>query len=249
MNKLKKWSVLTLTALSLFLFAGIASAHVTVQPPTAEQNSYQVFSVRVPSEKENVTTTVIKVKVPDGVKVSRVEPKTGWKYELERNADTKAITAITWTAEGAGLSQTEFTDFRVSGKVAQDATQLVWKAYQTYSDKALVEWVGGEDAEYPASVTKVTAAAAGEGDSHGNGTSAEPAGDKNAATSNASAGSSNTSTGNAATNDASASAQETAQPMTADDDSTKANVTLGLAIAAVVLAAAALVVAATRKKR
>ncbi|AZN42856.1 YcnI family copper-binding membrane protein [Paenibacillus albus] len=233
MNKMKQWSVLTLTAISLFLFAGIASAHVTVQPPTVEQNSYQVFAVRVPSEKENVTTTTVKVKVADGVKVSRVEPKTGWKYELESDPSTKAITAITWTAEGAGLSQTEFTDFRMSGKVAEDAKQLVWKAYQTYSDKSVVEWVGGDGAEYPASVTTVTAAAAGAGDSgHGGGTSSETAGGKDAAA-----------------NNTAASSDETAQPMTADEDSTKANVTLGLAIAAVVLAAAALVVAAARKKR
>ncbi|REE85097.1 uncharacterized protein YcnI [Paenibacillus taihuensis] len=249
MNTMKKWSVLGLTALSLFLFAGIASAHVTVQPPTVEQNSYQVFAVRVPSEKENVTTTTVKVKVADGVKVSRVEPKDGWKYELERDASTKAITAITWTAEGAGLAQTEFTDFRISGKVAEDAKQLVWKAYQTYSDKSVVEWVGGDGAEYPASVTTVTAAAAGAGDNgHGGGTASEPAGGKDAATS--SEGSTGTANaGNIVSSDTSAPAQETAQQTTADEDSTKSNVTLGLAIAAVVLAGASLVVSATRKKR
>lgn len=249
MNKMKKWSVLGLTALSLFLFAGIASAHVTVQPPTVEQNSYQVFAVRVPSEKENVTTTTVKVKVAEGVKVSRVEPKEGWKYELERDASTKAITAITWTAEGAGLAETEFTDFRMSGKVAADAKQLVWKAYQTYSDKSVVEWVGGDGAEYPASVTTVTAANATAGDSgHGGGTSSAPAGGNNAAaSSNGSTGTA--ASGNTASSDAAAPAQETATQTTADEDSTKENVTLGLAIAAVVLGAAALVAAATRKKR
>ena len=165
MNKMKKWSVLCMTALSLFLFAGIASAHVTVQPKETKQGSYEVFTVRVPSESENVTTTSIKVTVPVGVKVSRVQPKAGWKYELEKGSDG-GITSITWTTEGSGLSQTEFDEFRISGKVADDAKELAWKAYQTYSDKSVVEWTGAPDADHPASVTTVLAGT-GEGDGHG----------------------------------------------------------------------------------
>jgi uncharacterized protein YcnI len=165
MNKMKKWSVLCMTALSLFLFAGIASAHVTVQPQETKQGSYEVFTVRVPSESENVTTTSIKVTVPVGVKVSRVQPKAGWKYELEKGSDG-GITSITWTTEGSGLSQTEFDEFRISGKVADDAKELAWKAYQTYSDKSVVEWTGAPDADHPASVTTVLAGT-GEGDGHG----------------------------------------------------------------------------------
>ncbi len=165
MNKKKKWSVLCMTVLSLFLFAGIASAHVTVQPKETTQGSYEVFTVRVPSESENVTTTSIKVTVPAGVKVSRVQPKAGWKYELEKGSDG-GITSITWTTEGSGLSQTEFDEFRISGKVADDAKELAWKAYQTYSDKSVVEWTGAPDADHPASVTTVIAGT-GEGDGHG----------------------------------------------------------------------------------
>lgn len=216
MRKMKKWLVFGTAALSLFLFASMASAHVTVQPKTTTQGSYEVFSVRVPSEKENVSTTSVKVKVPDGVAVSRVEPKPGWKYELETDATTKAITSITWTSEGSGLSQTEFTDFRVSGKVGDDATQLIWKAYQTYSDKSVVEWVGGDGADYPASVTTVSAGS-GEGDGHGamatTGNTAGASGDKD-------------DSGN----------------------SSNDNLTLWLAIGALVLAALSLLVTVSRSK-
>ncbi|MFC4810767.1 YcnI family protein [Paenibacillus sp. GCM10023250] len=166
LKQMKQLSVIGAAALSLFLFASMASAHVTVQPKQTTQGSYEVFSVRVPSESENVTTTSVKVAVPDGVAISRVEPKPGWKYELELAPDTKAVQSITWTAEGAGLAQTEFTDFRISGKVADDAAQLVWKAYQTYSDKSVAEWVGADGSDHPASVTTVAAGAA-EGGGHG----------------------------------------------------------------------------------
>ena len=148
--------------MGLFLFAGMASAHVTVQPPDVAANSYQVFTVRVPSESKGVSTTKVQVKIAEGAAVSRVEPKVGWAHELEKNADG-AIIGVTWTAEGTGLSETEFTEFRMSGKVSEDAKELVWKAYQTYSDSSVVEWTGAAGSDKPAAVQVVTAAAGGDG--------------------------------------------------------------------------------------
>ncbi|MFC5528617.1 YcnI family protein [Cohnella yongneupensis] len=160
---MRKIVVLMLTILMALGFAGLASAHVKVQPAEVPAGSYQVFTVRVPSEKEAATTQV-KVTIPDGVDVSRFEPKSDWSYETEKNADGK-ITSVTWKATGAGLGATEFGDFNMQGKVAADAKELVWKAYQTYSDGEVVEWTGAADADTPASVTKVTAAVTG--DAHG----------------------------------------------------------------------------------
>ncbi|WP_370636404.1 YcnI family protein [Cohnella sp. CFH 77786] len=160
-----KKSVITVFVLLFSLaFGGIASAHVTVQPKEVPANSYQVFTLRVPTEKE-VATTQVKVEVPDGVNVSRFEPKPDWTYELEKNADGK-ITAVTWKTTGPGFGPTEFGQFNFQGKVAEDAKELVWKAHQTYADGSVVDWTGPADADTPASVTKVTAAAGGN-DGHG----------------------------------------------------------------------------------
>lgn len=169
LKSLQRWMITASVCVSLFLFAGLASAHVTVQPQEVPANSYQVFTVRVPSESKDVKTTKVQVKVAEGATVSRVEPKQGWTYELEKDAN-EAITSITWTTEGEGLSATEFTDFRMSGKVSEDATELVWRAYQTYSDSSVVEWIGADGADKPASVTTVTAAVASS-DGHGAATS------------------------------------------------------------------------------
>jgi len=166
---MKKSIMLTLVLLLTIGFASLASAHVTVQPKEVPAGSYQVFTVRVPTEKE-VATTQVKVAIPDNVNISRFEPKPDWTYEIEKNADNK-ITTVTWKASGSGLSATEFGEFRMQGKVADDAKELVWKAYQTYSDGDVVEWTGAADADKPASVTTVTAAT---GDSHGHG-AASPA--------------------------------------------------------------------------
>ncbi|MUT65106.1 YcnI family protein [Paenibacillus sp. NEAU-GSW1] len=171
MKKMQTWFAATSVAVGLFLFAGLASAHVTVQPKEVPANSYQVFTVRVPSETKGVNTIKVQVKVADGASVSRVEPKQGWSYELEKNADG-GVVGVTWTAESGGLKETEFTEFRMSGKVSETATELVWRAYQTYSDNSIVEWVGAEDADKPASVQKVTPDVASEGDGHGAGAAA-----------------------------------------------------------------------------
>jgi uncharacterized protein YcnI len=163
----RKWPIVMMLALVLAGgAAGTAFAHVTVQPAEVPQGSYQVFTVRVPTEKASATTEV-KIAIPDGVNISRFEPKPGWTYEIERNGDGK-IVSVTWKATGPGLAETEFGEFRMQGKVADDATELVWKAYQTYADGEVVEWTGAPDADKPASVTRVTPAAAG-ADAHGHG--------------------------------------------------------------------------------
>lgn len=150
------------------LLAGIASAHVTVYPKESTQGSYEKFTVRVPSEKD-IPTVKIEVKFPmDAVAVSRFEPKAGWTYELAKDTAGK-ITGVTWKATGDGLASTEFGEFNMQGKVADAATEIVWKAYQTYKDGSVVEWVGANGSDKPASVTTVKAksAAGATTDSHG----------------------------------------------------------------------------------
>ncbi|MDR6878486.1 YcnI family protein [Bacillus sp. 3255] len=149
------------------LLAGVASAHVTVYPKEATQGSYEKFTVRVPSEKD-IPTVKVEVKFPlDAVAISRFEPKAGWKYELAKDSAGK-ITGVTWTATGDGLASTEFGEFNLQGKVADTATQIVWKAYQTYKDGSVVEWVGADGSDKPASVTTVKAKAGAVTNSHGN---------------------------------------------------------------------------------
>lgn len=165
---MKKLTSVVLTSVMAFSwFTGIASAHVTVQPNETTQGKYEVFTVRVPSESEESPTTKVEVKFPEGVSVSRFEPEPGWKYELQKDATDK-ITGVIWTAEGEGLSPTEFIQFNFQGKVGDQATELTWKAYQTYKDGSVVEWVGADGSEKPASVTLVNPKTPGEAsDSHG----------------------------------------------------------------------------------
>ena len=124
--------------------------------------------LRVPSEKEDSPTMKVEVKFPEDVSVSRFEPKPGWTYEIQKG-DNDKIVGVTWTTEGNGLAPIEFTQFNFQGKVGEEATELTWKAYQTYQDGEVVEWVGAEGSDKPASVTTVNAQLTGDSDGHGHG--------------------------------------------------------------------------------
>jgi uncharacterized protein YcnI len=117
----------------------------------------------------------VKLEVPAGVEVSKFEPKPDWTYQMDKNSDGK-ITSVIWKATGKGFSATEFGQFNFQGKVAADAKELAWKAYQTYSDGSVVEWTGAPDADKPASVTMVTAATGGDGAASGVAVAANNAG-------------------------------------------------------------------------
>jgi uncharacterized protein YcnI len=163
MKKIMASFVVILAAFSLF--TGIASAHVTVLPKETIQGSYEMFTVRVPSENETVPTTQVKVEFSPDVTISRFEPKPGWKYEVEKDS-SGTIISVTWTAENQGLTSTEFGLFNMQGKVADDATEIAFKAYQTYQDGSVVEWIGAPDSEKPASVTTVNPKPADTSDDH-----------------------------------------------------------------------------------
>ncbi|CAK4842412.1 unnamed protein product [Aphanomyces euteiches] len=83
-------------------------------------------------------------------------PSSGWKSELTKDANGK-VTSVSWTATADGLAATEFGEFNMQGKVAAASDPIVWKAIQTYKDGSIVEWIGDEKSEHPASVTTVKA--------------------------------------------------------------------------------------------
>ncbi len=146
-----------LSVVLTFAATGVAWAHVRLVPEEVPADSFQVLTVRVPTEKD-VPTTEVRVEVPEGFTISRVKPVPGWEYEFEEEAGV--VSAITWS--GGEIGATEFQEFDIQGKTPEEAGEYPWRAFQTYEDGSVVEWVGPEDAEEPASVVTVA-----EGDHHG----------------------------------------------------------------------------------
>jgi uncharacterized protein YcnI len=144
------FSVAVLSAFLTLAVTSVASAHVRVLPEEVPADTFEVFTVRVPTEKD-VPTTEVRVEVPEGFEVSRVEPVPGWDYDLEEAAGL--VSAITWS--GGEIGETEFQQFDVQGRTPQEPGDYPWRAFQTYEDGSVAEWVGPEDSEEPASVVRV----------------------------------------------------------------------------------------------
>ena len=67
-------------ALAALAAASSAWAHATVSPPVAKAKALQIFTLAVPTEKENTVTTKIVLNVPSGFSIdSFVPPPPGWK--------------------------------------------------------------------------------------------------------------------------------------------------------------------------
>lgn len=136
------WALLLTTCLML-VTPGTAWAHVVVSPEEVPADSYQVLTVRAPTEKD-VPTTQIRVEVPEGFTVVGVRPVPGWDYEFEEEAGL--IRAITWS--GGEIEPREFQEFPLQARAPQETGGYAWRAFQTYEDGSVVEWVRPpEDAE------------------------------------------------------------------------------------------------------
>ncbi|AEN11251.1 MULTISPECIES: YcnI family protein [unclassified Streptomyces] len=171
-------------ASTVLLLAGPAAAHVSVQPQgEAAKGGYATVNFKVPNERDDASTVKLEVNFPTDHPLASVSPQPvpGWKIEVTKSELAKpldvhgkkidkAVSKVTWTAEGKGIEAGFFQQFPLSvGQLPEDADQLVFKALQTYSNKEVVRWIeepteGGEEPDSPAPVLQLTAAST---DAHG----------------------------------------------------------------------------------
>lgn len=149
-----------LVVLLAFIFnAHIASAHVVVKPAEVGIGTFQTFTVGVPNEKENPTVG-IRLEIPNGLNYVTPNVKSGWKVDTKKTGkgDEAAVTEIMWTGGEVPAGQRD--DFAFSTQVPSEETTVIWKAYQTYQDGTVVEWIhepsaDHEESDPPYSQTKV----------------------------------------------------------------------------------------------
>lgn len=166
-------TVAALAGLGVIALATAASAHVTVNPKTAEQGSYAKVSFRVPNEEDKADTTKLVVHLPTDHPVMSVSvrPVPGWTAKVvkstlpkpvktEGGELTKAVTEITWS--GGKIEPGQFQEFDVSlGPLPTDTDTMMFKADQTYSSGEVVKWEqdpgdGSNEPEHPAPTLKLT---------------------------------------------------------------------------------------------
>lgn len=119
--------------------------------------------------EKDINTVKVALKLPEGVAFKQYRPVPDWSVELT-TAEDGTVTAVTWTAEGAGIGPGEFQQFEFVAQNPGEPAELAWDAFQYYSDGSVVEWTGAEGSDRPHSLTVVSAAdsaAANRAASHG----------------------------------------------------------------------------------
>lgn len=154
-----------LLGVATLAFGASASAHVVVKPAEVVTAGFQTFTIGVPNEKD-ISTTSVKLVIPAGLKYVQPTQKAGWQIDVEKDGtgEDATVKSITWSGNEVKAGFRD--EFTFSGQVPEQATELQWKAYQTYSDGTIVSWdkaSSGDDHESedensgPFSVTKVVA--------------------------------------------------------------------------------------------
>lgn len=175
---LRAGTVFAVATTAALVGAAPALAHVTAQPGTAEQGSYSVIALRVPTESDTAGTVKLQVTLPTDHPISsvRTTPRPGWAATMTKTplnppvqvngrTVTEAISAVTWTADpGVRIGPGEFADFPLSlGPLPTGVDRLVLPAVQTYDDGSVVAWdqppaADGSEPEHPAPVVTLTKA-------------------------------------------------------------------------------------------
>jgi periplasmic copper chaperone A len=169
------------TVAAILALPGIAQAHVTVQPGTAEGGGFSVVAFRVPNERDDASTTQLRVTLPKDQPIGSVQttPVPGWKVSTAtRHLDKPiemfgeqldtVVSEVTWTATGGGIRPGQFQDFNLSLGQLPESGEVVFNTLQTYSSGEKVNWnqVSADpsvEPEHPAPILTITPAAAGEG--------------------------------------------------------------------------------------
>jgi periplasmic copper chaperone A len=171
--------VATMTVAIVFAFALPASAHVTVDPPSAPQGATVKLSFLAPNEEPTTKMTELAVSFPTPpqtpIPTVTVEAKPGWTVTVtnlklakpivtDDGSITDIVSQIDWKAKTAadGIGANQFGEFTIDADGLPDnEDQVVFKAIQTYANGDVVRWIdpvtaNGPEAEHPTPILVLT---------------------------------------------------------------------------------------------
>ena len=136
-------------ALAALVLPAAAFAHARVSPPVSLAKQLQLYSLAVPTEKENATTTKIVLTVPSGFSIDSFVPSPGWQRVLQQtgSGESAVIQKVTWT--GGDVPTEDDSLFQFLAEPSSSGT-YTFQVKQTYSDGSIVNWSGSESSEAPA---------------------------------------------------------------------------------------------------
>ncbi|MFL5925866.1 MAG: DUF1775 domain-containing protein [Gaiellaceae bacterium] len=138
-----------LVTVAVLAAAATASAHAHVSPPVALAQESQVYTLAVPTEKEDNHTTQVELTVPQGFGVDSFFPSPGWKRTVQAtgSGENTVINRVTWS--GGKVPTEEDAAFSFLGSPSSSKT-YTFQVRQTYADGSVVDWSGPESSDSPA---------------------------------------------------------------------------------------------------
>jgi uncharacterized protein YcnI len=155
---------LPLAAVVALVVAAAAWAHAEVSPAVVKAGASQVFTVAVPTEKENLTTTAVTLTPPSNFRIDSFAPSPGWKRKVvsRGSGENEQIERVTWS--GGSVPHEEDAIFQFLGS-AENAKTYSFTVQQTYSDGSVVDWSGPESSDTPAPTIEAKSSLGGGGTS------------------------------------------------------------------------------------
>jgi uncharacterized protein YcnI len=137
-----------------------AFAHAKVSPPFGLNGESQVYTLAVPTEKENASTTQIDFTPPAGFNIDSFVPSPGWKRVVQQtgSGEDAVITKVTWSGGKVPTGEDAAFSFLASTSSAKTYT---FGVRQTYSDGSVVDWNGPESSDTPSPTIDVKSSLGG----------------------------------------------------------------------------------------
>jgi uncharacterized protein YcnI len=161
-SRTRRAGALALAAVGASIFVNDALAHAVVSPPVAKAKASQVFTLAVPTEEENATTTTIELTPPQGFSIDSFAPAPGWKRNVQETGEGEdaVIQKVTWS--GGHVPTEEDANFQFIA-TADSAKTYSFSVRQTYSNGKVVDWSGPESSDTPAPIVLTKSSLGGGG--------------------------------------------------------------------------------------
>jgi uncharacterized protein YcnI len=156
--------VLVLALAGLGAAPAAAFAHAEISPKVSLSHQLQLFSLAVPTEKQNATTTKIVLTVPSGFSIDSFVPSPGWQRAEQQSGsgDSAVVQQVTWSGGHIPTGEDSLFQFLAT---PQSSSSYRFRVKQTYSDGSIVDWSGAESSDSPAPTLEATSSLGGSGTS------------------------------------------------------------------------------------
>jgi uncharacterized protein YcnI len=155
--------LLAIGGVAALIVSGLAFAHARISPAVATPEG-QVYTLVVPTESENASTTTVELTPPADFTLRSFRPAPGWTRDVQATGEGEdaVIEKVTWSGGDAGPGDAAYFDFFGSGDSAKTYS---FKVRQTYSDGEVVDWAGPESSDEPAPTVELESSLGGGGGS------------------------------------------------------------------------------------